>query len=115
MMFKSCNVLSALFINALCSTISKKTETVSRRKLVIGLTVALGVVLYSLAGAQNHRDKPINKYGLLLLVTSLICDGLLPDFQAEIKVKYNPSSIYMFTAINKWKFMIALVYSICAN
>lgn len=54
----------------------------------------------------------MNLLGLLLLILSLICDGFLPDFQAEIKANYNPTAIEMFEQTNKWKTIISFAYSI---
>lgn len=51
-------------------------------------------------------------FGLALLFFSLICDGLIPDFQAEIKTKYKPSPLEMFEHMNKWKTILSFTYSI---
>lgn len=49
--------------------------------------------------------------GIVLLVVSLLADGFLPDFQAEIKSVYKPQPMQMMTAINGWVAVIAFLYS----
>lgn len=51
--------------------------------------------------------------GIVLLVVSLLADGFLPDFQAEIKSVYKPQPMEMMTAINKWVAIVSFIYS-CA-
>lgn len=47
----------------------------------------------------------------MLLLASLMADGFLPDFQAEIKSNHNPAPMEMMTEINKWVTLISLLYS----
>ena len=46
----------------------------------------------------------------MLLIISLLADGFLPDFQAQIKSEYKPQPMEMMTAINKWVTIISLAY-----
>ena len=46
------------------------------------------------------------------MLVSLIADGFLPDFQAEIKTVYKPQPTYLMSQINKWVFILTLFYSI---
>ena len=48
--------------------------------------------------------------GILLLFISLLCDGFLPDFQAEVKTKFQPTPLEMFEDMNRWKFYLALIW-----
>lgn len=47
----------------------------------------------------------------MLLIISLLADGFLPDFQAEIKSVYKPLPMEMMTQINKWVAIISFLYS----
>ncbi|MFY7862150.1 MAG: hypothetical protein ACOVP5_07965 [Chitinophagales bacterium] len=47
----------------------------------------------------------------MLLIISLLADGFLPDFQAEIKSVYKPLPMEMMTQINKWVAIISFIYS----
>jgi drug/metabolite transporter (DMT)-like permease len=49
--------------------------------------------------------------GIVLLFVSLLADGFLPDFQAEIKSVYKPLPMEMMTQINKWVAIVSIVYS----
>lgn len=46
------------------------------------------------------------------MLLSLLADGFVPDFQAEIKEKYKPTPIQMLVSINKWCAIFALIYLI---
>ena len=48
----------------------------------------------------------------MLLIVSLLADGFLPDFQAEIKVNHKPLPMEMMTTINKYVTIISLIYSL---
>lgn len=47
------------------------------------------------------------------MITSLMADGFLPDFQAEIKSVFKPKPMEMMVAINKWVTIISIAYSLC--
>lgn len=40
--------------------------------------------------AKIGDDRKVEFFGLVLLFVSLLADGFLPDFQAEIKEKFKP-------------------------
>lgn len=48
----------------------------------------------------------------MLLIASLLADGFLPDFQAEIKTVYKPQPMEMMAVINKWVTFISIIYSL---
>ena len=48
--------------------------------------------------------------GIFLLFVSLLCDGFLPDFQAEVKTKFQPTSLEMFEDMNRWKAYLAFIW-----
>ena len=113
-LFKSCNLLSVIFVGLFCSRVKEKTQKLEKRQLVVGLVVTLGVILYYLGPIQSLKEQEhLGSYlGVGLLVLSLVFDGLIPDFQAELKTKYKPTTFDMFEHINKWKTIIALAYSV---
>lgn len=47
--------------------------------------------------------------GIALLLISLLADGFLPDFQAEIKSVYKPQPSEMMVEINKWVAVLSLI------
>jgi drug/metabolite transporter (DMT)-like permease len=52
--------------------------------------------------------------GIFLLFVSLLADGFLPDFQAEIKAEFKPMPTEMMEHINKWVAIISLASMIAS-
>ena len=82
MMVKSCNILSVLFVAIFCSRVRDKTQKIGKKKLITGLIITVGILLYNFAGNKEQTEKASNPLGIILLLVSLVCDGFLPDFQA---------------------------------
>lgn len=82
MMFKSCNVLSVIFVGIFCSRVRDKKQKLGSKKIISGLLISLGIVLFNFFGTENHKQQATHPWGVFLLMASLICDGFLPDFQA---------------------------------
>ena len=61
---------------------------------------------------KSDDDKKYEWIGFVVLFISLLADGFLPDFQAEIKSKYNPKPTEMMTEINKWVSIFCGIYVI---
>lgn len=93
MMVKSCNVLSVLMVGIFCSRVKDKNQKLGPKKIISGLIITVGILSFNLAGDHEQTEKATNIYGVGLLLLSLLCDGFLPDFQAEIKVNYKPSAM----------------------
>ena len=114
MMFKSCNILSVILVGVLCSRVVDKKLKLGSKKIVVGILVTLGIVLFKLfdpeAAAKDEKKTEIA--GIVLLLVSLLADGFLPDFQAEIKSKYKPLPMEMMTEINKWVCLLSIVYAL---
>jgi len=114
MMFKSCNILSVILVGVLCSRVVDKKLKLGSKKIVVGILVTLGIVLFKLfdpeAAAKDEKKTEIA--GIVLLIVSLLADGFLPDFQAEIKSKYKPLPMEMMTEINKWVCLLSIVYAL---
>lgn len=49
------------------------------------------------------------------MVLSLIGEGILPDFQAIIKQTYAPGPTVMLAFVNKWTFIVSILFSIVAG
>ena len=62
-------------------------------------------------------DQPLSLFSLgnLFLIISLIGDGFLPDFQAQLKSDYNPSTILMYCKVNRFTFLISLFLALITN
>ena len=89
----SCNILSVILVGVLCSRVKDKNMKLGAKKIVIGVVVTLGIIMFKYfdpEGAKN-TEKKTEVMGIVLLFISLLADGFLPDFQAEIKTVYKPS------------------------
>ena len=94
MMFKSCNILSVILVGVLCSRVTDKKLKLGVKKIVIGVLITFGIILFKVTEPTTDKDaegkKKTELYGIGLLIISLLADGFLPDFQAEIKSVYKP-------------------------
>lgn len=86
-MFKSCNILSVILVGVLCSRVTDKSLKLGNKKIIVALLVTIGIVMFKIFDpqAKGGADKKIQLMGLVFLIISLLADGFLPDFQAEIK------------------------------
>ncbi len=96
MMIKSCNVLSVLLVGIFCSRVKDKTQKLGAKKLITGVFITMGILLYNFTGNKEQTEKASQPLGIVLLLLSLLCDGFLPDFQAEVKVNFKPTPMEMF-------------------
>lgn len=92
MMFKSCNILSVILVGVLCSGVKNKGLKLGPKKIVVGVLVTLGIVLFKYFDPEGAKkeEKKTEILGIVLLVVSMLADGFLPDFQAVIKTEYKP-------------------------
>ena len=92
MMFKSCNILSVILVGVLCSGVKNKQLKLGPKKIVVGVLVTLGIVLFKYFDPEGAKkdEKKTEVLGIVLLVVSMLADGFLPDFQAVIKTEYKP-------------------------
>jgi hypothetical protein len=81
-------------------------------KLIVGGLVSVGIILFNMFSQEEKGEKGTTFFGLMLLLVSLAADGLLPDFQAEMKSIYKPRPVDLMFQINKWVFFFALGYSL---
>ena len=50
MMVKSCNVLSVLLVGIFCSRVKDKSQKLEKKKLITGIIITVGILLYNFAG-----------------------------------------------------------------
>jgi drug/metabolite transporter (DMT)-like permease len=117
MMFKSCNIISVILVGVLCSRVIDKKLKLGSKKIVVGVLVTLGIILFKWFDpeAAKKEEKTTEIGGIALLIVSLLADGFLPDFQAEIKSKYKPLPMEMMVEINKWVTLLSIVYALCVG
>lgn len=83
-----------VLVGVCCSRVKEKQWGLERKKIVVAVLVTAGLVGFKLTDPEGSKgedgEKGTEIKGIGLLIVSLIADGFLPDFQAEIKVKYKP-------------------------
>lgn len=113
-MVKSCSMLSVILVALFCSRVKDKNLKLPLNKLWVGLAVSLGIFLFNYfkntEGGGNNQ--PISYWSSLLLLISLLGDGLLPDLQAEIKADHKPGVIDMYYEINKYTWIVGAFYAL---
>jgi drug/metabolite transporter (DMT)-like permease len=92
MMFKSCNLISVILVGVLCSRVKDKKLKLGVKKIVVGTVITIGIIMFKVFDPESagKKEKQTEVLGIVLLVISLLADGFLPDFQAEIKTDYKP-------------------------
>ncbi|KRX01806.1 hypothetical protein PPERSA_00516 [Pseudocohnilembus persalinus] len=104
-LFKSCKVLSVLLVGLLFG----KTKYRFLQYLT-GILVTLGVFGFNFMNSKSGGNTQI--LGLVLLMISLLSDGLMAEEQNSARSKFNLSSFRMMLYSNKYTFLISLAYSI---
>ncbi|CAM9616677.1 unnamed protein product [Ectocarpus fasciculatus] len=106
---KSCKMIPVMLFGAL---FAKKQYSV-REYLCVAL-ITMGIVIFNLAkGSNNEEDKHNSTYGLCLLVTSLIFDGVMTSSQERLKAACKPTVYEMMFYTNAWAlgFLSAAAYA----
>ena len=110
-MAKSCSLLSVIIVGVFFSRVKDTKLKLTHKKLFIGLLATAGIILFNFFKHQEKSsvDHPIEllSLGNLFLIISLIGDGFLPDFQAQLKSDFKPSTIEMYCVINRYTFIIS--------
>lgn len=111
-MVKSCSILSAIIVGVFCSRVTDHRLKLGMSKLVVGGLVSVGIFLFNYFTMEEKGEKGTTLLGVVLLVASLVADGLLPDFQAEMKAKFKPRPVDLMFQINEWVFIFSFLYTI---
>jgi hypothetical protein len=83
-MAKSCSLLNVILVGIFCSRVRNKDLKLGPQKIIIAITVTIGIVMFRLFDPAISFDdsKKTELLGLFLLLISLFADGFIPDFQA---------------------------------
>lgn len=108
MMVKSCNLLAVIVVAVFFSGVEDAEARLGKHKLVIAAVIALGVAVFYLEGdVVGAAAAEGIKYGFMMLGVSLLADGFLPDYQAQIKTRYHPKPTEMYENISRWVFLLS--------
>jgi len=110
-LMKSSKIISILIVSFLLGSKANHTKS----QYFCGFIITAGIVIFNLTQDKKHgkEDKESSIFGLIIILGSLFCDGLLGTRQGEIKKKYNPSAWDQMESLNKWAGLICLVASVC--
>jgi len=109
-LMKSSKIISILIVSFLIGSNAKHTKS----QYFCGFIITLGIIIFNLTQEKKKGgdDKESSVLGLILIVGSLFCDGLIGTKQGEVKKKFNPSAWDQMESLNKWAGLICLAASI---
>jgi UDP-galactose transporter B1 len=107
-LMKSSKIVSILMVS-LCFATGKKY---GRMQYLSGFIITLGIIVFNVFAGKDKGDKETSIVGLLLLVISLFCDGMIGVKQTEAKEKFKPSPLDQMESANKWCLLFTFVFSL---
>jgi len=105
---KSSKILSILMVAFLFGYSSQHTK----RQYLCGMLITTGIIMFTLGQGTRENDRESNIIGIVAIMISLICDGVLGTLQGEIKQKYNPNQWDQMKCLNKWAGLICFGVSV---
>jgi len=112
-MIRSCSLLSVVIVGVLFTGVSDTSLKLGSRKIVVAVVVTLGMIIFKVYDPNQKKDEHKTELiGIVLMVFSLIGEGLLPDFQAVIKQNFKPVPTVLLVFVNKWTFFVTVAFSI---
>jgi len=72
-LMKSSKILSILLVSFFLAT----GKAYSKSQYVSGFIITTGIVIFNLFGGKDKGEKETSIFGLLLLLVSLFCDGMI--------------------------------------
>jgi UDP-galactose transporter B1 len=107
-LMKSSKIISILMVS-LCFPTSKKF---GKMQYVSGLIITTGIIVFNVFQGKSKGEKESSAFGLILLVISLFCDGLIGVKQTEAKEKFKPSAFDQMESCNKWCLLLTFIFSL---
>jgi UDP-galactose transporter B1 len=109
-LMKSSKIISILIVGFLLKSGAKHTKS----QYFCGFIITTGIIIFNLTQdkKKDGEDKDSSIFGLLIILGSLFCDGLIGTKQGEVKKKFNPSAWDQMESLNKWAGIICFGASI---
>jgi len=105
---KSSKIISILVVSLILGSKGQHT----RSQYFCGFIITAGIVIFNLSdgGKKKHGadDTENSLIGIVAILISLFCDGLLGTTQGEVKKKFNPNQWDQMESLNKWAGIICL-------
>lgn len=109
-LMKSSKILSILMVSLVFAGATKKKYSMSQ--YFSGFVITTGIIVFNLFGGKAKSGGETSLIGVILLVISLFCDGMIGVKQNEAKEKFKPTAFDQMESCNKWCFVITLAFSI---
>jgi len=106
---KSSKIISILIVSLLLGIKGQHT----RSQYFCGFIITAGIVIFNLTEGKHKKDESDTSIiGIVAILISLFCDGLLGTTQGEVKKKFNPNQWDQMESLNKWAGLICLTVSV---
>jgi len=107
---KSSKIISILIVSILLGLKGSYTKS----QYLCGALITTGIVVFNLTNEKSGKggDSSSSVIGLIAIMVSLFCDGLLGVIQGEVKKKFNPSSWDQMESLNKWCAILCLTFAL---
>jgi UDP-galactose transporter B1 len=109
-LMKSSKIISILMVSLIFAGATKKKYTASQ--YFSGFIITSGIVVFNLFQGKSKGDKETSVIGLVLLVVSLFCDGMIGLKQNEAKEKFKPTAFDQMESSNKWCLLFTFVFAV---
>jgi UDP-galactose transporter B1 len=112
---KSSKIISILIV----SLVLGSKQKFAKSQYLCGFLITAGIVLFNVSdnkgGKHGSGDSSTSIIGIIALVVSLFCDGLLGVTQNEVKEKCKPSPWDSMESLNKWGGIICLFVALVSG
>jgi len=112
---KSSKIISILIV----SLVLGSKQKFAKSQYLCGFLITAGIVLFNVSdnkgGKHGGGDSSTSIIGIIALVISLFCDGLLGVTQNEVKEKCKPSPWDSMESLNKWGGIICLFVALLSG
>jgi UDP-galactose transporter B1 len=109
-LMKSSKIISILIVSFLLGSKAQHTKS----QYFCGIIITAGIIIFNLTNEKKKGgdDHDTSVIGLVIILASLFCDGVLGTRQGEVKKKFNPSAWDQMESLNKWAGIICFSLSI---
>jgi len=111
-LMKSSKIIAILLVSFLMGYKSQHTKS----QYFCGIVITGAIILFNLTNNNSHGqhgqfESGTSIMGIMILVLSLFCDGLLGTTQSEVKRKFNPNQWDQMESLNKWAGIVCFAIS----
>jgi len=105
---KSSKIISILIVSFLLGFKGQHTKS----QYLCGFIITTGIVIFNMTEGKSKGESESSFIGIIAILISLFCDGLLGTTQGEVKKKFNPNQWDQMESLNKWAGIICSTVAI---